>query len=185
MVFLRGEDALLGRTRMHWRRAARPSGWWLLHNGSASRGSARVGRLGDVPERERPPRLPPLPLQAGLGMSAPMAIAGKLEAIVKFGALPTDVSTDKSGHKTFAIQCETHAVRMTLRPKLWKKLEDAARDWPQWVAAVAGQLGPVEGSVFVLLEPNLQVFEKKAKVVAPVAAGTSTEPKPGDPVEKG
>lgn len=113
-------------------------------------------------------------------MSGPMPIAGKLEAIVKFGALPTDVTTDKNGGKTFLIECESRAVCMTLRPKLWKKLEDAARDWPQWVAAVAGQLGPAEGAVFMLLEPNLQVFEKKAKAAAP-----SADAKPADPAEKG
>jgi len=66
---------------------------------------------------------------------------------------------------------------MTLRPKYWQKLEAAVKDWPSWVAAVAGQLVLGQGQSFVLQEPSLQLFEKKAKdgagATSPVAGGTA------------
>jgi len=92
------------------------------------------------------------------------ATTGKLEVIVKFGQLP-EARTVPDGHQEIALDCGGRLVTFTLKPKLWKKLTDAERDWPgRWVAAVSGQMGPVQGTGFVLLEPNLQVFEKKPKV---------------------
>jgi len=46
---------------------------------------------------------------------------------------------------------------------LFSKLEAAATQWPEWVAALTGQMGPTTEGGFVLLEPNLQVFERKPK----------------------
>jgi hypothetical protein len=55
------------------------------------------------------------------------------------------------------------AVTITVKPKVWKKLTDAQANYPQWVAAIAGKLGDATENGFVLLEPNIQVFERKAK----------------------
>jgi hypothetical protein len=52
-----------------------------------------------------------------------------------------------------------------VKPKVFKKLEDAQANYPQWVAAIAGKMGEATETGFVLLEPNIQVFEKKPKEV--------------------
>jgi hypothetical protein len=54
-----------------------------------------------------------------------------------------------------------------VKPKVFKKLEDAQANYPQWVAAIAGKMGEATETGFVLLEPNIQVFEKKPKEAKP------------------
>ena len=76
---------------------------------------------------------------------------GKLELTIKINELPTDV------------------VSVTLKPKIWKKLEDAAANYPMWVAAIGGKMGESTSNGFVLSEPNIQVFEKKPKEPKPEA----------------
>ncbi len=88
---------------------------------------------------------------------------GKLEVSIKINALPTDVTTAPNGWKTFGLDCSGRTVTMTLKPKMFAKLEVAARDWPMWVAAISGQLGASTANGFELLEPNVQTFEKKPK----------------------
>ncbi|NEQ78519.1 MAG: hypothetical protein F6K23_39340 [Okeania sp. SIO2C9] len=52
---------------------------------------------------------------------------------------------------------------MSVKPKTWKKMEQAAANYPQWVAAISGKLGEETDQGFVLQQPGVQVFEKKAK----------------------
>jgi predicted DNA-binding ribbon-helix-helix protein len=87
---------------------------------------------------------------------------GKLELIIKINELPTDVQTNKD-------DCDGRVVSVTLKPKIWKKLEDAATNYPMWVAAIAGKMGESTSNGFVLSEPNIQVFEKKPKEPKPEA----------------
>jgi predicted DNA-binding ribbon-helix-helix protein len=94
---------------------------------------------------------------------------GKLELIIKINELPTDVQTNKDNWKTFELDCDGRVVSVTLKPKIWKKLEDAATNYPQWVAAIAGKMGESTSNGFVLSEPNIQVFEKKPKEPKPEA----------------
>lgn len=110
-----------------------------------------------------------------------MPIAGKLEAVVKFNTLPTEATTNKDGWKTFTILCDGRSVSMTLRPKHWMKLEAAAKDWPQWVASAAGQLVPGQGQGFVLKDPALQIFERKAKDAAEASAEGTVPVAPAAP----
>ena len=98
----------------------------------------------------------------------PMTI-GKLELIIKINELPNDVQTNKDNWKTFELDCDGRVVSVTLKPKIWKKLEDAATNYPQWVAAIAGKMGESTSNGFVLSEPNIQVFEKKPKEPKPEA----------------
>jgi hypothetical protein len=62
---------------------------------------------------------------------------------------------------------DTALVVATLPPKAWKKLEQAASDWPSWIASLTGKLGAQAGSdagaVVVLEQAAVQVFERKAK----------------------
>jgi hypothetical protein len=90
-------------------------------------------------------------------------ITGKLEVTIKINALPTDVETLPNTWKRFSIDCGAVKVTTTLRPKMWIKLETAARDWPQWVASIGGTMGPATPTGFELLEPNVQIFEKKTR----------------------
>jgi hypothetical protein len=46
---------------------------------------------------------------------------------------------------------------------MFKKLEEAQANYPMWVAAIAGKLGEATPDGFVLVEPAIQVFEKKPK----------------------
>ena len=96
-----------------------------------------------------------------------MAIQGKLELTIKINELPDDVSVDKNGWKSFDLDCDGQILSVTVKPKVFKKLEDAQANYPQWVAAIAGKMGEATETGFVLLEPNIQVFEKKPKEATP------------------
>ena len=96
-----------------------------------------------------------------------MAIQGKLELTIKINELPVDVSVDKNGWKSFDLDCDGQILSVTVKPKVFKKLEDAQANYPQWVAAIAGKMGEATETGFVLLEPNIQVFEKKPKEAKP------------------
>jgi hypothetical protein len=110
-----------------------------------------------------------------------MALEGKLELIIKINALPTEVKTDKNGWKSFVISCSGREIAMTVRPKLFNRLTDAAAKWPLWVASIEGKMGKATAKGFVLEEPNVQVFERKAKdkpegEAAPAASAPASAP---------
>ncbi|WP_068820477.1 fertility inhibition FinO-like protein [Phormidesmis priestleyi] len=97
-----------------------------------------------------------------------MTVTGKLELTIKINEFPSDVKTENN-LKTFEIDCDGQIVSVTLKPKMFKKLEDAQANFPMWVAAVAGKMGQPTEKGFVLAEANIQVFEKKPK--EPAVAG--------------
>src|SRR5690349_9264567 len=109
-----------------------------------------------------------------------MDIAGKLEVTIKINQLPTEVVTNKNGWKEFKIDCGGRRVSVCVRPRMWTKLEEAAASYPSWVAAISGQMGPAAGTGFVLLEPAVQVFERKLK---PADDGASTPHAPHAPAD--
>jgi hypothetical protein len=92
-----------------------------------------------------------------------MATQGKLELTIKINEFPVDVTTDKNGWKSFDLDCDGKIFHVHVKPKVFKKLEDAQANFPQWVAAIAGKLGEKTEHGFELAEPSLQVFEKKLK----------------------
>lgn len=91
-----------------------------------------------------------------------MTIPGKLEITIKINTLP-DSQTVENGWKSFTVDCEDRIVGVTVRPKMWKKLEEAQEKFPQWVASIGGQMGAATKQGFVLEKPNIQVFERKPK----------------------
>jgi len=97
-----------------------------------------------------------------------MTVSGKLELTIKINELP-NAATGENGWKSFDVDCDGQIVSVTVKPKVWKKLEDAQANFPMWVAAVAGKMGQPTEKGFVLVEPNIQVFEKKPK--EPAVAG--------------
>jgi sRNA-binding protein len=114
--------------------------------------------------KPKPEPTPVLPTDAPL--TAESIVSGRLELTVKFNELPQPVVV-KAGMK-IGIQTDTALVVTTLKPKAWKKLEKAQADWSQWVASMTGKLGAQvnsnAGSVVMLEDAAVQVFEKKVKV---------------------
>jgi len=104
-----------------------------------------------------------------------MPISGKLEVSIKINELPGDVTTNKNGWKEFRLDCGGRPVSVSLRPRMWNKLAEAAAAFPQWVAAISGQMGAPLGQGFVLNEPAVQVFERKPR----------PEPVPGEALAPG
>ena len=92
-------------------------------------------------------------------------VPGKLECTIKITQLPveSEISTDKNGWKHFHIDCEGHSVLVSLRPRMFQKILDAAKEWPLWLASITGKMGQTQGQGFTLLEPSVQVFERKAR----------------------
>ncbi|MGF1988824.1 MAG: fertility inhibition FinO-like protein [Nostoc sp. ZfuVER08] len=99
-------------------------------------------------------------------------IAGKLEVTIKINELP-EAKTVENAWQQFELDCDGRIVSITVKPKIWKKLTDAANNYPQWVAAIAGKLGQETDNGFVLDEPNIQVFERKPKAEATAAPGAA------------
>ena len=97
-----------------------------------------------------------------------MTVSGKLELTIKISEFPADVKTENN-LKTFEIDCDGQTISVAVKPKMFKKLEDAQANFPMWVAAVAGKMGQPTEKGFVLAEPNIQVFEKKPR--EPAVAG--------------
>ncbi len=92
-----------------------------------------------------------------------MATPGKLELTIKINEFPADVQTVENGWKEFELDCEGQLVTIKVKPKVFKKLEQAQADFPMWVAAIAGKMGEPTENGFMLDQPNIQVFERKPK----------------------
>jgi hypothetical protein len=104
-----------------------------------------------------------------------MTIPAKLEVMIKINQLPDEVTTKSNGWKEFSVDCGGRLVSITLRPRVWIRLEEAHKNFPLWVAMITGQMGASHGKGFALTEPNMQVFERKAR-----PAEDDTKPAAGD-----
>ncbi|MCK5522579.1 MAG: hypothetical protein KAI83_05520 [Thiomargarita sp.] len=86
---------------------------------------------------------------------------GKLEVNIKITELPNWVETIKHGWQHFCINVEGEIVQMKVRPKIWQKLVDANEEYHQWIASITGKMGHRIKNGFELLEPAIQIYEKK------------------------
>lgn len=109
-------------------------------------------------------------------------IARKLEITIKINELPQS-KTIENGWQQFDLDCDGRIITITVKPKIYKKLTDAASNYPQWVAAMsndkprsvyAGKLGQQTEHGFVLDSPNIQVFERKPKAETTSGVGTAS-----------
>jgi hypothetical protein len=124
------------------------------------------------------PAWSPAERQALLKEVMAMAIPGKLDVTLKINQLP-QAKPAASGTMLFAVQAEGRTVIVEVKNKPWNTLKKAAEQYPQWVAAITGQMGEAIDGGFRLENPSLQVFEKKTKPDA--AAPTAPTPEPATP----
>ena len=97
-------------------------------------------------------------------------VSGNLELTIKIKDMP-EAQTVTNGWKQCDIDCDGVVVTITIKPKVWKKLEEAQAAYPQWVAAIKGKLGQRTAKGFMLDEVGIQAFEKKAKVESVAEGG--------------
>ena len=89
-------------------------------------------------------------------------ISGKLDITIKINELPHSKKVQNNWSQ-FDINCDGIVFTITVRPKIWNKLEKASKEYPQWVAAIQGKLGNKTERGFILNEPGMQIFERKPK----------------------
>lgn len=92
-----------------------------------------------------------------------MPVSGKLEVTIKINEFPADARTVQNNLKQFDINTGDYVVTVTVKPKVFKKLEEAHASFPLWVASIVGKIGEGTDDGFVLDEPAIQVFERKPK----------------------
>ena len=104
-------------------------------------------------------------------------VPGRLELTVKFSELPQPLPVQ--GGLKIGIQTGEEIVTAILPPKIWRKLEQAATDYPQWIAALSGSLARFADGEIALQHPSVQVFERK---VRPEPAAEGKRPDSNGPV---
>lgn len=100
---------------------------------------------------------------------------GKLEINIKINQLPTQSQTIKRGWQRFYVNVEGQIVQMKVRPRTWNKLLKANEEYPTWVASITGKMGHRIKNGFELLEPSIQVYEKKVDVSSESSPETPKE----------
>ncbi|MEI2804520.1 MAG: ProQ/FINO family protein [Albidovulum sp.] len=103
-------------------------------------------------------------------------VSGRLELTAKFSELPRPLPV-RGGIK-IGIETGEGTVTAILPAKVWRKLEQAAKDYPQWVAALSGALERFADGEIALKHPALQIFERKAR---PETAAEAKAPEPDTP----
>lgn len=107
-------------------------------------------------------------------------VSAKMEIVLKFNQLPSVKTV--GNQMQFALEVDTgQTVTITVKPKVWRKLESAAAEYTNWVAVVTGQVGDATESGFTLETPSLQVFEKKTNPAVEPASSSDGGKKPGSP----
>ncbi len=99
--------------------------------------------------------------------SDPSPTTGKMEVVVKLNQFPDDVRTVDKGWLEFVVDTGEVMVTVTVKPKVFAVLEQAKLDYPDWVAAISGQMGEMTATGFRLESPAIKVFERKAKETSP------------------
>jgi len=111
-------------------------------------------------QKQMIPRIPRLPLPPP---QLDELITGKMEVCLKIHELPADSKTNRNGWEEFVIETEKYTIKTMVRPKTWKKLQNAGKEYSHWIANIRGQMGPRTKGGFELLTPAIQIFETKSK----------------------
>jgi hypothetical protein len=120
-----------------------------------------LGEKAMRPAKQKKPKTPPAPLPPP---QLEQLVAGSIEICVKISELPADSKTTRNGWEEFIIDVKGQMVKITVRPRTWKKLQKAAKEYPSWIANIRGQMGPYTKGSFELLSPGIQIFEKQPKM---------------------
>lgn len=91
-----------------------------------------------------------------------MSTIGKLELTIKINEFPADVKTMESGWKQFEIDISGQIVTLTLKPKVFKKLEQAQEKYPHWVAKITGEMGSTTEKGFLLKDCSVSVYPQSS-----------------------
>lgn len=89
-----------------------------------------------------------------------MPTPGKLELTVKISQLPADVKTIANGWKQLEIDIDGQIVTLTLKPHVYKKLEQAQTNYHQWIAKIVGQMGAKTEGGFLLKDCDVTVYSQ-------------------------
>jgi hypothetical protein len=92
-----------------------------------------------------------------------MPIRGQLEITLRITELPK-AETLQNDWRRFIVACDGGKVSVTVRPRLWAKLQHAYENYPAFVAAITGKMGPLTKTGFILAEPSIQVKQVKSSV---------------------
>jgi hypothetical protein len=124
---------------------------------------ARARLAGEKSMRPAKKKIPKTPSPQLPPPSPDQLVFGKVDIGVKINELPADSKTLKNGWEEFIIETERHKVKIVVRPRTWKKLQKAAKEYPAWVANIRGKIGKRTKDEFELSTPTIQIFEKKPK----------------------
>ena len=112
-------------------------------------------------KKAKPPKVPLPPPHPD------QLISGKMEILVKIHELPADSKTLRNGWEEFFIDAKGMKVKIAVRPRTWKKLQQANKEYSLWVANIRGKMGPQRMGGFKrgfeLLTPGIQIFERMPK----------------------
>ncbi len=86
-----------------------------------------------------------------------MPTPGKLELTIKINQVPANVKTMANGWKQFEIDIGAQIVTLTLKPGVFKQLEQAQENYPDWVAVIAGQMSKSDRG-FLLKDCGVTVY---------------------------
>lgn len=89
-------------------------------------------------------------------------VPGRMDCSLKINELPKQVRTLQNQWKQFIVVTDGQRVSVTVKPKSWNKITKATEDYESWIAVINGKIGKVENG-FELVQPGVQVFERKAK----------------------
>ena len=131
----------------------------------------------------RPPKARLAAPTTGLPPETPLpkdyCVPGRLEWTVTFTELPE--TCRQSGSVTITLQTSEGRVTARLPADIWRRLEHAAKDHPQWVAVLRGSLAHYRDGEIALTHPALSVTTPIPTPPAGAStppAGASTPPAP-------
>jgi hypothetical protein len=134
---------------LRWDLQGQPAGLVTLEQGAIARQQLKAGKPAATGKPDLPLDATPLPKEN--------LVPGRLELTAKFSELPRPLPVQ--GGIKIGIETGEGTVTAILPVKVWRKLEQAAQDYPQWVAALSGSLERIKDGEIALKHPALQIFE--------------------------
>ena len=89
-------------------------------------------------------------------------VPGNMEVTLKISELPEAIIV-RNEWRAFVVEWDEYQARVALKPKFWNKIENAAKNYPSWIAVINGKLSKFKDNCFEISQASAQVFEKKAK----------------------